>query len=101
VRFPFEGVNGARFKVSAIGLSRGGLYDVNGRWNTADGHDWHREGLEVDLNDRRNGEGAESVDGRAEFLRLCRVDDLSPQLRPRKCIYHLGHFHITYPGVFR
>ncbi len=102
VRFPFDGANGARFKVSAIGLPRGGLYDVNGQWTPVpDGHQWHREGLEVDLNDRGNGQGAESVDGRVEILRLCRTDELSLQLRPRKCIYHFGHFHITYPGVFQ
>jgi hypothetical protein len=101
VRFPFDGANGARFRVSAVGLPRGGLYDIAGRWNADSGHVWHREGLEVDVNDQGNGQGAESVDGQAEMLRLCRTEALSLQLRPRKCIYHLGHYHITYPWVFR
>jgi hypothetical protein len=102
VRFPFEGANGARFRVSAVGLPRGGLYDVNGQWTPVpDGHQWHREGLEVDLNDRGNGQGAESARGQDAMFALCRTDVAASQYRPRKCIYHLGHYHITYPGVFR
>lgn len=100
-RYPFDGANGRRFRVTAVGLPRGGLYDVNGQWTPVpDGHNWHREGLEVDVNDRGNGQGAESVNGRSEMLRLCRSDELALQSRPRKCIYHFGHFHITYPGMF-
>lgn len=98
---PFDGLNSGRFRVTAVGLPRGGLYDVNGQWTSVpDGHDWHREGLEVDVNDRRNGQGAESSNGRDTMLKLCRSPDLAARLRPRKCIYHLGHFHITYPWGF-
>lgn len=63
-----EKQNGGRFRIDAAGLSRGGLYDVNGRWNTADGHNWHREGLEIDINDRTTGAGAETMRGRDALL---------------------------------
>jgi hypothetical protein len=97
--YPFTGDNGGRFRIDAVGLPRGGLYDVNGRWNTADGHNWHREALEVDVNDRITGAGAETMRGRDALLALCR-SELLP-VRPRRCIYHAGHFHITYGGVFQ
>ena len=93
-KYPFTGDNGGRFRIDAVGLPRGGLYDVNGLWNTVDGHNWHREGLEVDVNDRITGSGAESLAGRRAVLGLCTSPLLA--VRPRACLYHLGHFHITY-----
>ncbi len=92
--YPFTGDNSGRFRIDAVGLPRGGLYDVNGLWNTVDGHNWHREGLEVDVNDRITGSGAESPAGRRAMLGLCTSPVLA--VRPRACLYHLGHFHITY-----
>ena len=43
---------GRRFKVDAMSLPLGGLHDIYGQWTSdAGGHELHREGLDVDVND--------------------------------------------------
>lgn len=94
-RFAGTHGRGRLFKVDAMALPLGGLYDWPGRWTTP--HRAHREGFDVDFND--NGpSGAESVPikmlalcARTRFLNQavsCGLEDASGANQ---------HYHVDFP----
>jgi hypothetical protein len=71
-RYPME--DGQRFRVDAMSLPFGGKHDWRGLW--AGAHVLHREGYDVDVNERRvESDVINDVDGlspRLRFARLCK-----------------------------
>ena len=45
-----------KLSINDLSLPNGGLFDLNGLWNTAKGHDTHRHGNDADIN-RTDGGG--------------------------------------------
>jgi len=71
-RYPFG--EGRRFRVDATSLPSGGMLDVHGVWR-AKSHSLHKEGLDVDVNNREVEEvtvaRGDSLSPRARFVSLC------------------------------
>jgi len=94
--YPFAGYPGdghpGQFRIDAITLPYGGLYDVLGQWTTSPrGHQLHRKGLDVDFNDGPGG--AESVP-RAMAAFCARREFWFNGLAPDCQVHAPQHYHI-------